>query len=213
MMSSNEVKRRSYTSHLSTAINKLQAEITSKVLDEAKIKSLLEQVETKFARVQDIVDTLQAEMDNEALEAVTEKIDILENQVIDIKVTAETLLEKMKTPAKAEPSPAQPPQSPIQPPSPIQVQLPVQPSVKLPDIKLLEFNGEEEQFPMFIDQFTAIIDNNPQLTDVEKFGYLRGAAKVDIIQYFPMTKENYKPALARLKQEYGDNDMIAKKTS
>ena len=208
-MSSNEVKRRSYTSHLSTAMNKLQAEITSKVLDESKIKSLLEQVETKFARVQDIVDTLQAEMEDDVLEADIEKMDTLENQVIEIKVTAETILEKMK--AKAEPSPAQPPQSPAQPPLPIQVQLPIQPAVKLPDIKLLEFNGEEEQFPSFIDQFTAIIDNNPQLTDVEKFGYLRGAAKVDIIQYFPMTEENYKPALARLKQEYGDNDMIAKK--
>ena len=210
-MSSNEVKRRSYTSHLSTAMNKLQAEITSKVLDESKIKSLLEQVETKFARVQDIVDTLQAEMEDDVLEADIEKMDTLENQVIEIKVTAETILEKMK--AKAEPSPAQPPQSPAQPPLPIQVQLPIQPAVKLPDIKLLEFNGEEEQFPSFIDQFTAIIDNNPQLTDIEKFGYLRGAAKVDIIQYFPMTEENYKPALARLKQEYGDNDMITLKST
>ena len=84
-------------------------------------------------------------------------------------------------------------------------------SIKLPDIKLQEFYGDEEMFPSFIDQFTAIIDSNPDLTDVEKFSYLRGAAKVDIIQYFPMTQQNYKPALDRLKQEYGDADMIAKK--
>ena len=41
---------------------------------------------------------------------------------------------------------------------------------------------------------------------------MRGAAKVDIIQHFPMTQQNYKSALERLKQEYGDANMIAKKT-
>ena len=200
-MTSNEIKRKAYTSHLSTAINKLNTELNNELLDEVKIRSLVEQVEAKYVKLIDIVNILQEEMEAESLEADIDRMESIENHVIDAKVKAKTILEKLENAKKFQPQPSFP-----QSPAPSH-----HTSIKLPDIKLQEFHGDEEMFPSFIDQFTAIIDSNPDLTDVEKFSYLRGAAKVDIIQYFPMTQQNYKPALERLKQEYGDADMIAKK--
>ena len=177
-MTSNEIKRKAYTSHLSTAINKLNTELNNELLDEVKIRSLVEQVEAKYVKLIDIVNILQEEMEAESLEADIDRMESIENHVIDAKVKAKTILEKLENAKKFQPQPSFP-----QSPAPSH-----HTSIKLPDIKLQEFHGDEEMFPSFIDQFTAIIDSNPDLTDVEKFSYLRGAAKVDIIQHFPMTQ-------------------------
>ena len=200
-MTTNEQKRAAFKGHLTTAINKLKEEIKAEVLDEYKIRSLLEQVETKYKKVEDVTVLLQANMEAVALEEDINKMDLLENQVIEAKVYAKTLLEKLKD-IKHEPSHLA--QFPQQPPQPSV-------SVKLPDVTLQEFDGNEENFPAFIDQFNALIHNNAHLSNIEKFGYLKGAAKVSVIQYFPLTEQNYLPALNRLKEEYGDEDFIAKK--
>ena len=203
-MANNELKRGTFKGHLTTALNKLNAEINAEVLDEYKIKSLIEQVETKYKKIEDVTAILQANMEAGALEEDMNKMDELENKVIEAKVTAKTVLEKLKE-IKYEPS------TPPAPPPPTTPTAPPIPSVKLPDVKLPEFNGIEEDFPSFIDQFNALIDKNVNLSTIEKFGYLKGAAKVNVIQHFPLTEQNYLPALKRLKEEYGDENFIAKK--
>ena len=84
-------------------------------------------------------------------------------------------------------------------------------SAKLPGAKLQEFFGDKESFPLFIDNFTALVDSNHHLPDVEKFSYLRGVDKVDIINHYPLTSENYKFALEKLKKVYRDTTIIASK--
>ena len=201
-MTTNEVKRRSYLSHLSTAMNKLSAQLIETTIDETKIQALLDQVTSKFNRVEETTNIIQETMkEEEVLEADIARMDEIENQVIDLKAKAKCALEKLKQP-------------PIKPEPTTQVQyVPAPPpiSVKLPDVTLPEFHGDEESFPSFIDQFNALIHNNPHLTDIEKFGYLRGAVKVDIIKYFPLTAQNYQVALNKLKEEYGDESLIASK--
>ena len=200
-MTSNEVKRRSYAGHLTTAINKLKAHLTEVSLNESKIEALIEQVSSKFLKLQTIVSTIQEGMDEKALEEDLEKMDKIENEVIEVKTKAKTVLKKLQQMPPVKPELTVPLTQP-QPPTV---------AVKLPDVTLPEFLGDEESFPSFMDQFNALIDKNPNLTPVEKFGYLRGAVKVDIIKYFPLTAENYPAALKRLKEEYGDEDLIAKK--
>ena len=207
-MSSNEAKRRAFLGHLTTAINKLNAEVKAQVLDEYKIRTLIEQVETKFRKVEEVTGAIQENMELEALEADIAKLDLLENQVIESKVKAKTVLEKMKQLNNEKQTPPPPPPLPPTPQVPYQ---PPHTAVKLPDVKLQDFDGKEENFPSFIDQFNALIHNNRNLTNIEKFGYLRGAAKVDVIQHFPLTEQNYIPALTRLKEEFGDEEFIAKK--
>ena len=203
-MTSNEVKRRTFSGHLTTAINKLYTRLADVTLDETKIEAALEQVTSKFQKLQDIVDILQEGMDEKTLEEDLQKMDDIENKVIDAKAEAKSVLSKLRK---------IPPPSPVKPEysSPPVVPPPPQPAVKLPDVTLPEFFGDEESFPSFMDQFKALIHTNPNLSEIEKFGYLRGSVKVDIIKHFPFTAQNYNVALKRLQEEYGDEDIIAKK--
>ena len=158
-MTTNEVKRRSYLSHLSTAMNKLSAQLIETTIDETKIQALLDQVTSKFNRVEETTNIIQETMkEEEVLEADIARMDEIENQVIDLKAKAKCALEKLKQP-------------PIKPEPTTQVQyVPAPPpiSVKLPDVTLPEFHGDEESFPSFIDQFNALIHNNPHFTDIKK---------------------------------------------
>ena len=202
-MPTNEVKRRAFSGHLSGAINKLTAHLEEETPDEQKLLALIEQVQIKFKKVVDMADKIQDTMeDDTALEADIAKMDELENTVIEVKVKAKAALEKLKKTdvVKAEGI------SPV-----VYYDAPHAVSAKLPDATLQEFDGDEESFPSFIDQFTALVHNNPQLTDIDKFGYLKGVAKVDVIQHYPLTEINYKIALQKLKEEYGDEELIAKK--
>lgn len=190
------ILRRTYTLNVTGALNKLTTELATDSPNEIQILSLLEQVQSKFQRLFDIATQMQEEMDDTALEADIEEMDDLENRVIEVKVKAQAVLNQMK-------------QMKVEPTQPVYYQPPV--SAKLPDATLQEFHGDVEMFPSFIDQFNALVDNNKNLTDVEKFSYLRGAAKVEIIQHYPLTSSNYQVALERLKREFGDENLIAKK--
>ena len=95
MTKAQEIKKRSYMSHLSAAINKLRTQLAEETIDEVKIASLVEQVTQKFQKVEDIVAILQDDMDETKLEEDIEKMDVLENQVIEVKVQAKSAIEKL----------------------------------------------------------------------------------------------------------------------
>ena len=201
-MANKEVKRRAYTSHLTRAINTLNEQLTEDTPDEQKITALIEAVQLKFKKVEDIADILQNDMEETALEADIEKMDALENQVIEVKVKARATLENIHK---------KPDEEVVLKKEGMVIQQVQTLAAKLPDATLQEFHGDEESFPSFIDNFSALVDSNPYLPDVEKFSYLRGVVKVDVINHFPLTAENYKFALDKLKRVYGDENLIATK--
>ena len=43
---------------------------------------------------------------------------------------------------------------------------------KLPELKIEKFNGDIEKYQEFMDSFTATIDQNPKLEEIDKFRYL-----------------------------------------
>ena len=83
--------------------------------------------------------------------------------------------------------------------------------VKLPKINIDRFNGKIEKWQEFWDCFSSAVDNNEQLSGVEKFSYLRGylggQAKA-AISGFALTTANYVSAKEILKQRYGKTDVI-----
>lgn len=200
-MTSEAVKRKAYLSHLSTAVNKLELAMKDKVPSIENMSILLEQVSLKFQRVEDSTNRLQEKMEEAELILDISKMDELENNVTEVKIKAKSCIEQMKEMSKKQEAP---------PPATVYVQ-PQQLSAKLPEAKLQEFHGDEESFPSFLDNFNALVDSNPQLPAVEKFAYLRGCVKVDVINHFPLTADNYKPALEKLKRTYGDVSLIATK--
>ncbi|XP_050307513.1 uncharacterized protein LOC126744199 [Anthonomus grandis grandis] len=83
--------------------------------------------------------------------------------------------------------------------------------VRLPNINAPTFSGKYEKWKSFFHLFTALIHDNIQLTDVQRFLYLKGAFSqeaLNLIDNLSLTNENYKVALDILKKRYGNNLVI-----
>lgn len=80
-----------------------------------------------------------------------------------------------------------------------------------PLMKLPTFNGDYNQWVQFRDSFKALIDNNPILSDVQKFYHLRGALERDVLETIsaiPVTDRNYALAWQTLTDRYERSQLI-----
>ena len=83
--------------------------------------------------------------------------------------------------------------------------------VKLPKIELQRFSGDAQKWKQFWDSFDSLVNSNEDLSDVDKFYYLRSVLSgeaMGVIEGFPPTKENYAQAVALLKERFGNASCI-----
>ena len=78
--------------------------------------------------------------------------------------------------------------------------------INLPKINIKSFGGDPLEWLTFWDSFSAAIDKNLELSDVEKMNYLNGmltgeAARA--LSGLPLTEENYRKATELLKERFG----------
>ena len=84
-------------------------------------------------------------------------------------------------------------------------------NVKLPKLEITKFDGDAIKWKSFADSFHAAIDSCTQLSDVEKFNYLRSFLVGDAlhaIDGLSLTNENYKEAMSVLKNRFGNTQLI-----
>ncbi|XP_055604359.1 uncharacterized protein LOC129752609 [Uranotaenia lowii] len=85
--------------------------------------------------------------------------------------------------------------------------------VKLPDIKLPVFNGKLRDWIPFRDMFDSLIHNNTQLSDIDKFTYLRSAISGEALQEISsieLSADNYQVACDMLEKRYENKKLIVK---
>ena len=78
--------------------------------------------------------------------------------------------------------------------------------INLPKINIKSFGGDPLEWLTFWDSFSAAIDKNLELSDVEKMDYLNGMLKGEAaraISGLPLTEENYRKATELLKDRFG----------
>lgn len=78
-------------------------------------------------------------------------------------------------------------------------------NVKLPEIKIQPFTGNFSEFSTFFQLFTALISDNPVLTDIQKFLYLKSLLRdepLQLIQTLPVEHSSFQIALDILKDRY-----------
>ena len=83
--------------------------------------------------------------------------------------------------------------------------------VRLPKMEITKFGGNYTKWQTFYDSFEAAVNSSKQLTDVEKFTYLRCYLEGDALQCiagFSLSNENYEKAFELLKERYGNKQMI-----
>lgn len=86
------------------------------------------------------------------------------------------------------------------------------PRTKLPELKLIKFNGDIKYFTAFIDVFDALIHNNSHLTDIEKFSHLLASVEGpprNLIQCHALSAANYSVAYKSLKARYSSKRLLA----
>ena len=89
---------------------------------------------------------------------------------------------------------------------------PPAPKVRLPKLTIKPFSGNVTTWTTFWDSYRSTIHENVELSDIEKFTYLRsllthGAA--DAISGLTLTAPNYKEAIQILSKRYGNKQQIA----
>lgn len=79
------------------------------------------------------------------------------------------------------------------------------PMVKLPEVKIKPFSGELSDWATFIQLFDALITDNPTLTNIQRFIYLKSFLRdepLKIIESLAATNANFNVAIELLKKRY-----------
>lgn len=79
--------------------------------------------------------------------------------------------------------------------------------VRLPKIFIKTFTGEPTSWQQFHDTFLATVHKNSQLSNIEKFSYLKGylgGEAEKCVEGITVTEENYEEALKVLKERFGN---------
>lgn len=87
------------------------------------------------------------------------------------------------------------------------------PIIKLERIEIPKFNGNYMNWLQFKDTFTALVDANQQLTNIEKFIHLKNSltgTASSILDQFQVSSDNYSAAFDLLKQRYENRGLILK---
>ena len=83
--------------------------------------------------------------------------------------------------------------------------------IKRPTINLPTFDGNPMDYQTFIDFFISSIDNDEDLSKIDKFTYLKGALRgkaKNAIEGLSTTAENYNEAMSLLKTRFGDKKFL-----
>lgn len=86
------------------------------------------------------------------------------------------------------------------------------PRPKLPELKLIKFNGDVKNFTSFRDVFDALVHNNQQLSNIEKFSHLLASLEgppKNLVQCYPLTSTNYVVAYNALQNRYSNQRLLA----
>lgn len=87
-------------------------------------------------------------------------------------------------------------------------------TVKLPKLSLPHFNGDLTKWTTFWDSYESAVHSNGDLTNVEKFNYLRSLLERtphDAITGLTLSSANYREAVEILHKRFGNKQMIISK--
>ena len=82
---------------------------------------------------------------------------------------------------------------------------------KLPKLTLKSFNGDITAWISFWDSYNSAIHQNPDLSDIDKFNYLKSLLEksaADAIAGLALTAANYDEAILILKKRFGNKKQI-----
>ena len=89
--------------------------------------------------------------------------------------------------------------------------IPNEPKVKLRKLELKPFDGNILNWQKFCDQFESSVHNQPHLSDIDKFSYLKTlltSAAAACISGLALTRDNYAKAIELLRERFGNKQLL-----
>ncbi|XP_062708617.1 uncharacterized protein LOC134288281 [Aedes albopictus] len=155
----------------------------------------------------EVVDTEESEQDRQARLKYTAKKREAESAVVSRSV------ENCYCKANAALLKWQNQMRPANPSSAVPAAQPVLSRVKLPEIKLPSFSGVLRDWVSYRDAFQSLIHRNRELTDMDKFTYLRSSLSGDAlleVSSIELSTANYSVAWDALEDRYHNRKLIVK---
>ena len=153
--------------------------------DEAKLSQLKLTLEEKLTTLKLLDGEIVELTEEDALATEIERADDYKSEIYAALVWIDKAL-KLAT------SPAPPIHVPTREVTPARAP---EPNVRLPKLSIKPFNGDITQWTTFWDSFKSAIHENPALSDIDKFNYLRSllerSAKESIAGLNPITSRVY----------------------
>lgn len=198
------IKLKTVRASVTRCQNKIHEELDKDESSESQIRLLVKEAKEYKERLSDLHRDKEAELGNKLEEAedgekedmeneVEKEIQKMEEYVMRINQAiykGELALEQMKSGCSGSHS--------------------SKPNIRLPKIALPFFSGNVLEWVEFFECFLASV-NDTDLTDIEKFAYLRGQLSGDAlstISGLSLTNNNYKVALSLLKDRFGDTNVL-----
>lgn len=148
--------------------------------------------EKVFNKFQDLHINLKDEYEEEDIDSLEELVIKLDEMYFRIKAA---YLESVKGIEAAHNLPEEP-----------------VPCVKLPRIQVPTFSGNILEWPTFNELYRALVHNNNQISDIEKFHYLLTSLSqepLSIVKTLPLTAANYPIAFKSLTDRYDNKRVLA----
>ena len=188
--------------YLRRAIHSLNDCLKTEAIDIVHVKKYLDIMIEKYKDLKSISNKLvelhRYNKNDEAAEAELNKMDEIENIVIENKSLAEYKLAEIKREKEEIINENNDDNK-------------EKFHVNLPKLQFKKFAGKIEDYEEFMDMYTTVIHENQSLTKTQKFLYLKnyliGEAKC-LLDGLSITNENYDAAMDILKNKYGNKDVL-----
>ena len=179
------------------ARNKLDVEMSSAAINKVKVQGYVTSMTDKLNELKAIQEDIFAQITEQAdFEAEYLSVDDYTESTLEVLSNANLILEVIIPPQDHERSVSESSGGILR------NQL-----IKLPQISLPEFDGTLTGWVPFYDAFNAAVHSRDDITDVQKFTYLKSQLRGDalmLIKAFPLTEASYLKALSILKEIYAN---------
>ncbi|GFX63391.1 uncharacterized protein TNCV_3619941 [Trichonephila clavipes] len=178
--------------------NSIKIELEKENASSDLIEELLAKLIDKEKQLENVDKNITILTNMDDLEKEIEKQQEYRDSIITCKVRANKILNKRETESRNTPITSSRSEQQFS-------------SLKLPQLQIPQFDGNILKFSDFFAQFEAAIHNNSNLSDVEKFNYLKSYLidEAEIaIRGLTLSANNYTIALNIIKERFGRKDLI-----
>ena len=187
--------RGGHRAHLTKLLNEIKSKIPNAEAEKDRLLTLKSCVERKASTLSGLDEEILEELDDEAMMVeVIEAAEQLQNQIQSVIIQIKTALKVDEQKPDIKPALRE-----------------KKKRMNLPKYTVEDYYGDPKKWRTFRDSFNVAVMKDDELSDVEKFHYLRGYLKGEAllaIEGLEVTNENFQEAYQILEKRFGNKQMI-----